>query len=619
MFEMNVKDTFRYFLLVWIIFIGIWFLYMNRGTDRIAVFKHHTAFKIDGLNTPSANANTYTDSVRLKEVILNFTDFAESCLRHIVNATNSDTVDKTLDEINHFRRMFKSIGLTGSPFNALLNKPGIDLKQGDVILPSLSCRNNTNNISLTHDVRRELVLRYEKTFYNDFPDFIRRRFEMLRMNATNTSIAKHKLKKAVEEIMTNLRTFKHEYLKLQISRSKANIWKRTKSLELQKNMWSFLKETQDLATCNSTKTLTCLHVYGTGFGSFVHRNVFCLAAAIFSRRTMVINERSLKYFENHTHVYFPLKNLSNVHCLKRKSRRIFSDSDFAKHESLEDVSLRAVETSIVDPLEIPAPFVNQIGIFHSYPPAFWIGLLSNMLFEEDIFEKQLLKYMNILKFTSPIVGVHIRRTDKIQQHEARFHTLSEYIFHVANWYDAYEAVHGFTQRTVFLASDSPDVFEEAVKEYPNYTFIFNNQTLPTADSEDHKSMEELPLHGIVFDIQLLSRCEFIVCTMSSNVCRLAYELMQLHHGDASEKVVSLDIDYYFFKHLPRMYTAIIAHSFPFKGEITFEEGDVILVKSGDWRTKQTPGFLFGKNRRTGDEGLVPRFKIVEIFKRRIIE
>ncbi|WAR24345.1 FUT8-like protein [Mya arenaria] len=388
MFEMNVKDTFRYFLLVWIIFIGIWFLYMNRGTDRIAVFKHHTAFKIDGLNTPSANANTYTDSVRLKEVILNFTDFAESCLRHIVNATNSDTVDKTLDEINHFRR--------------------------------------------------------------------------------NT------------------------------------------------------------------------------------------------------------------------------------------DSDFAKHESLEDVSLRAVETSIVDPLEIPAPFVNQIGIFHSYPPAFWIGLLSNMLFEEDIFEKQLL-------------NVHIRRTDKIQQHEARFHTLSEYIFHVANWYDAYEAVHGFTQRTVFLASDSPDVFEEAVKEYPNYTFIFNNQTLPTADSEDHKSMEELPLHGIVFDIQLLSRCEFIVCTMSSNVCRLAYELMQLHHGDASEKVVSLDIDYYFFKHLPRMYTAIIAHSFPFKGEITFEEGDVILVKSGDWRTKQTPGFLFGKNRRTGDEGLVPRFKIVEIFKRRIIE
>jgi len=45
------------------------------------------------------------------------------------------------------------------------------------------------------------------------------------------------------------------------------------------------------------------------------------------------------------------------------------------------------------------------------------------------------------------------------------------------------------------------------------------------------------------------------------VCRYAYELMQTYHGDASDRVVSLDIDYFYFENRNhRTFVALIAHT-----------------------------------------------------------
>jgi len=44
----------------------------------------------------------------------------------------------------------------------------------------------------------------------------------------------------------------------------------------------------------------------------------------------------------------------------------------------------------------------------------------------------------------------------------------------------------------------------------------------------------------------------------------------------------------------------------------FQTGDVIIPLGG--RTRE--GFIIGRNRRTGLTGYIPRFKLVEIFKRR---
>lgn len=57
-----------------------------------------------------------------------------------------------------------------------------------------------------------------------------------------------------------------------------------------------------------------------------------------------------------------------------------------------------------------------------------------------------------LGFKKPIVGVHIRRTDKVGT-EAAFHNLGEYMKWVDEYYDQLEMVQYVEKRRIFLASD----------------------------------------------------------------------------------------------------------------------------------------------------------------------
>lgn len=61
---------------------------------------------------------------------------------------------------------------------------------------------------------------------------------------------------------------------------------------------------------------------------------------------------------------------------------------------------------------------------------------------------------------SSCVRVHIRRTDKIGS-EAAFHSLSEYMRHVDDYYNQREMIEKVDKRRVYLASDDPNVITEA--------------------------------------------------------------------------------------------------------------------------------------------------------------
>jgi hypothetical protein len=56
---------------------------------------------------------------------------------------------------------------------------------------------------------------------------------------------------------------------------------------------------------------------------------------------------------------------------------------------------------------------------------------------------------------------------------------------------------------------------------------------------------ESSLMGIITDIHFLSNCDFLVCTFSSQICRVAYEYMNTMFPDASMQYKSLDDIYYF--------------------------------------------------------------------------
>ena len=55
-------------------------------------------------------------------------------------------------------------------------------------------------------------------------------------------------------------------------------------------------------------------------------------------------------------------------------------------------------------------------------------------------------------FKKPIVGVHVRRTDKVGT-EAAFHGIEEYMSAVEDYYNQLESVQSVEVRRVFLASD----------------------------------------------------------------------------------------------------------------------------------------------------------------------
>ena len=117
--------------------------------------------------------------------------------------------------------------------------------------------------------------------------------------------------------------------------------------------------------------------------------------------------------------------------------------------------------------------------------------------------------------------MHIRRTDKVGT-EAAFHSLSEYMSYVDEYFDQLEMVEKIDQRRIYLASDDPKVIDEARKNYPQYEVIGDPEVAKNAAVSTRYT--DSSLNGIMLDIDLLSKTDYLVCTFSSQVCRVAYEV-----------------------------------------------------------------------------------------------
>lgn len=71
-------------------------------------------------------------------------------------------------------------------------------------------------------------------------------------------------------------------------------------------------------------------------------------------------------------------------------------------------------------------------------------------------------------------------------------------------------------RRVFIASDDPKVITNAKKRYyPKYEIIGDPSVAETASVSRRYS--DASLQGIILDIYMLSMCDYLVCTFSSQV------------------------------------------------------------------------------------------------------
>jgi len=87
------------------------------------------------------------------------------------------------------------------------------------------------------------------------------------------------------------------------------------------------------------------------------------------------------------------------------------------------------------PLTIPQQIGSKLVTLHGDPAVWWIGQLVRYIMRPS---REMLKYLeeskSNFKFKHPIVGIHVRRTDKIGT-EAAFHSLSEYMVMVDDYFD----------------------------------------------------------------------------------------------------------------------------------------------------------------------------------------
>ncbi|XP_037773800.1 alpha-(1,6)-fucosyltransferase-like [Penaeus monodon] len=70
-------------------------------------------------------------------------------------------------------------------------------------------------------------------------------------------------------------------------------------------------------------------------------------------------------------------------------------------------------------------------------------------------------------------------------------------------------------RKIYIATDDMEVIVEAKKKYPNYEILFNKESVASA-SMDHRDSQDNK-RFLMADVYFLSRSDFLVCGMSSNV------------------------------------------------------------------------------------------------------
>ncbi|XP_061164146.1 alpha-(1,6)-fucosyltransferase-like [Saccostrea echinata] len=421
----------------------------------------------------------------------------------------------------------------------------------------------------------------------------------------NTNLVSH-INKIIGNAHGYQRTLNSDFLNLR-SVDGMEQWRKKESQKLTDLVQRRFHYLQNPKDCSKAKKVVCNLSKGCGYGCQLHHVVYCMMVGYATGRTLILESQGWRYASaGWESVFQPLSNT----CTKKDGT---SSEHWKEPSSIEHVQV--IEMPIIDslhprpnylPLSFPKDLADRLIRLHGDPTVWWIGQFVKYLTRPQPHLKQELeRAKQKLNFVGPIVGVHIRRTDKLAA-EASFHSVAEYMTYVEDYFSKLEQRIPGVQRKVFLASDDPTALPEAKKNYPDYTFISDPAATLSAGLNRRYSDESL--RGVILDIHFLSLCDHLVCTFSSQVCRVAYEMMQTMHGDATSNFKSLDDIYYFGGQNGHSVEAVERHVKQNDQEIDLEPGDMVGIAGNHW-----DGYSKGMNHRTGKTGLFPSYKTREKY------
>lgn len=387
------------------------------------------------------------------------------------------------------------------------------------------------------------------------------------------------------------------------------LWREKEAKELSDLVQKRLHALQNPKDCSTAKKLICKLNKGCGYGCQIHHAMYCFIVAYGTERTLILKSKGWRYNKGgYEEVFKPLSDT----CVMDSSVAHGSVLWPGKKES------QVVEIPIVDsinprpkylPPAIPEDLADRLIRLHGNPIVWWVSEFLRYMLRPQSNTAELLKAAENGRDRSvPMVGIHVRRTDKVGT-EAAFHSVDEYMKYVEEYFQQLETNLGrnVLKKRVYVASDDSKVLAECRKKFPDYEFLGDQAIAKSAAVSSRYNLNSL--RGIISDIYMLSQSDYIVCTFSSQVCRIAYEIQQQRYVDGSWRYKSLDDIWYYGGQDEHQQEAIMSHHSTDREEIDLNIGDVIGVAGNHWN-----GFNKGRNHANNRIGLYPEYKTKEKIK-----
>jgi glycoprotein 6-alpha-L-fucosyltransferase len=257
---------------------------------------------------------------------------------------------------------------------------------------------------------------------------------------------------------------------------------------------------------------------------------------------------------------------------------------------------------------IPEDLAPRLERLFGEPQAWWLGQVEKYLFRlTGETDQHIKKIAEDLGFKNPIVGVHIRRTDKIK--EAAYQPVEAYMEEVDDYFDQLELT-GPIVRRIFLSTEEPDIIKEVREKYPHYQVLADESAARESRLLESRLKSSL---GILTDARLLSQCDYFVGTFSSNVGRRVYEFMFWNHADAGERYKSLDDRHFEVCENPQICRAVVKHVPRDSTEMAMEVGQEFELLY-QYNPMDVNGVTKVRHRQDRSEGYVPSFKVEKVIE-----
>lgn len=418
----------------------------------------------------------------------------------------------------------------------------------------------------------------------------------------------------LEELEHYLRVTSHDLIRLH-EVDGFREWREEEAAALSALVQHRLHVLQNPRNCASAKKIYCDFRAGRGMGSHLHHLSYCFLASYGTQRTLILNTKGYNGNPEGLETFFlPLSETCTSYSKSQMVSWPGKEDSLVVHFPDWD---RPNPRPKYFPKSIPKDISERLMRLHGDPFAWWMGQFfkyaMRMNQEFQTYTDNLAREMG---YESPVVGLQIRRSDKLKK-EAAYIDLSVYMEEVDEFYKELELRQAVAQRRIFLATDDPKVILEIKKKYPEYKLLYNSASVDSTRKSQRKKGSSLQY--FLADVYFLSRSDYLVCGMTSNICRLSYELMQTLHVDASTRVSSVDKDYFFHYEVGNVVKARFSHKPRRTGELEMREGD--LVDRNDIPShfykhpSKNNGFQWGRNTRTKKSGYYPVYKTIEILEK----